>query len=133
MQLVFDTNVLISAALGDGFCRKAFEIATKKYTLIRSSETFTELAVTLEKPRLQRFLKEEDKIDFLASFLILSKSIEVTEKVYASRDSKDNMFLELAISAGAKTIVTRDGDLLVLHPFKGISIITVSDFLSSYS
>jgi len=68
MQLVFDTNVLISAALGDGFCRKAFEIATKKYALIRSSETFTELAVTLEKPRLQRFLKEEDKIDFLANF-----------------------------------------------------------------
>jgi predicted nucleic acid-binding protein len=42
------------------------------------------------------------------------------------------MFLELAISADAKTIVTRDADLLVLHPFKGISIITVSDFLRSY-
>ncbi|MFM7430569.1 MAG: putative toxin-antitoxin system toxin component, PIN family [Flammeovirgaceae bacterium] len=132
MQLVFDTSVLISAALGDGFCRKAFEIATKKYALIISSETFTELAVTLEKPRLQRFLNEEDKIDFLANFLILSKPVEITEKVYASRDSKDNMFLELAVSADAKTIVTSDADLLVLHPFKGISIITVSDFLRSY-
>jgi putative PIN family toxin of toxin-antitoxin system len=68
----------------------------------------------------------------LANFLILSKSVEITEKVYASRDSKDNMFLELAVSADAKTIVTRDADLLVLHPFKGISIITVSDFLRSY-
>jgi uncharacterized protein len=130
MQLVLDTNVLISAALGEGFCRKAFEIASKNHTILRSSETFTELAVTLEKPRLQRFLKEEDKIDFLANFLSLSKAIEITERIYASRDSKDNIFLELAISGGAEIIVTRDGDLLVLHPFRGVSIITVSDFLS---
>lgn len=130
MQVVLDTNVLISAALGEGYCRKAFETACSKHSIFRSNETFTELAVTLEKPRLQRFLNQDDKVEFLANYLRLSKATEISQRVYASRDSNDNMFLELALSCKADIIVTRDGDLLILHPFRGISIITVSDFLS---
>lgn len=132
-QLVLDTNVLVSAALGNNFCRKAYEIAVIQYKVLRSSDTFSELAVTLEKPRLQRYLQEFDKIDFLSNYLMATHAIEIKERVYASRDSKDNMFLELALSSsGPTTIVTGDSDLLVLHPFRDVSIISVSDFLSRH-
>jgi uncharacterized protein len=36
------------------------------------------------------------------------------------------MFLELALSGKGSHIVTGDSDLLVLHPFRGISIVSQS-------
>jgi predicted nucleic acid-binding protein len=43
--------------------------------------------------------------------------------------SKDNKFLELALSGQADCIVSGDHDLLVLHPFRGIPIVTPRGFL----
>ena len=45
------------------------------------------------------------------------------------RDPKDNQFLELAVNGQADFIVTGDEDLLVLHPFRAIPILTPRDFL----
>jgi uncharacterized protein len=128
MIFILDTNVLISASLGEGKCRKAFEIAQQKGQLVRSEETFLELAKTMEKPRLQRYFKPEDKIDFLANFLQITKAVAIAEKINVCRDPKDNMFLELAVSSMADALITRDGDLLSLHPFRGIPILTVTNF-----
>jgi uncharacterized protein len=56
--------------------------------------------------------------------------VEVTEVVTDCRDSKDNKFLELAVSGGAQSIISGDADLLVLDPFRGISIVTPQVFVS---
>ena len=47
------------------------------------------------------------------------------------RDSKDNKILELAVSGAADFVVSGDGDLLVLHPFRGISILRPREFLQA--
>jgi uncharacterized protein len=133
MLFVFDTNVLTSAALVEGVCRQAFDIVKAKGQLVRSEETFKELAKTLEKPRLQKYLKAETKIDFLANFLKLAQPIDITEKITLCRDPKDDMFLELAVSCQASALVSRDGDLLSLHPFREIPIITVSNFIKLFN
>jgi uncharacterized protein len=133
MLFVIDTNVLVSAALGNGPCRNAFEIGQRIGQIIHSEETFIELTKTLDKPRLQKFLNPQDKIDFIANFLLLSKPCIVTEKITKCRDPKDNMFLELAVSAKADAIITRDGDLLSLHPFRDIQIITITNFLKTFA
>lgn len=132
MIFVFDTSVLISAALGDGPCRHAFEEAQKIGQIVRSEDTFLELVQTLEKPRLQKYLNPNDKIEFLANFLLLTKSIAITEKIYECRDPKDNIFLELVFSSKANALITGDGDLLILHPFREIPILTVSGFLNYF-
>jgi putative PIN family toxin of toxin-antitoxin system len=133
MIFILDTNVLISAALGDGTCRNTFEVAQQKGKLMRSEETFIELVKTLEKPRLQKYFRNEDKIDFLANFLQVTQAITITEKINVCRDPKDNMFLELAVSCIADALITRDGDLLSLHPFRGIPIITVTNFIRLFN
>ena len=46
------------------------------------------------------------------------------------RDPNDDKFLELALSGGADCIVSGDKDLLVLHPFRGVPIVTPRDFVS---
>jgi predicted nucleic acid-binding protein len=53
-----------------------------------------------------------------------SKYIEPTEIITACRDKDDNKFLEIALSGQADLLVTNDSDLLVLHPFRGIPIVS---------
>ena len=38
------------------------------------------------------------------------------------RDPKDDKYLELALASQADRIVSSDGDLLVLHPWRGVRI-----------
>jgi predicted nucleic acid-binding protein len=56
--------------------------------------------------------------------------VEITETITDCRDAKDNKFLELAVSGKADCVVSGDSDLLVLNPFRGISILTPREFLS---
>ncbi len=53
----------------------------------------------------------------------------VTSTVTECRDPKDDKFLELAISGRASHIVSGDADLLVLNPFREISIVSPYDFV----
>ena len=46
------------------------------------------------------------------------------------RDAKDDKFLDVAINGGADLIVTGDTDLLVLHPFESIEIVTPAAYLA---
>ena len=55
--------------------------------------------------------------------------VEIVELVRACRDAKDDKFLELAVNGGAHCLVSGDQDLLVLHPFRGVSILTPAQFV----
>jgi predicted nucleic acid-binding protein len=52
------------------------------------------------------------------------------ERVTDCRDAKDNKYLELALAAGARTIVSGDSDLLVLHPWRGVRILNPAAYLA---
>jgi uncharacterized protein len=68
----------------------------------------------LRRPKFKRYVSEEERLQFLAKFVGDAMIVEVTEVVIDCRDSKDNKFLELAVSGGAKCIISGDADLLVL-------------------
>jgi uncharacterized protein len=53
------------------------------------------------------------------------------DTIRACRDAKDDKFLELAVSGRAAYIISGDDDLLVLHPFRGIAIMTAAEFLQA--
>ena len=57
--------------------------------------------------------------------------IPITETITACRDPKDDKFLEFAVSGQADLIISSDNDLLVLHPFRGISILKPVAFLDT--
>jgi putative PIN family toxin of toxin-antitoxin system len=70
---------------------------------------------------------------------VFVNKIEVNSKLFKPkisftdcRDTKDNKFLELAVSANASCIITGDKDLLVLNPFRGIPILNAADFLNNF-
>ncbi|MDB9482837.1 putative toxin-antitoxin system toxin component, PIN family [Dolichospermum circinale CS-537/05] len=49
------------------------------------------------------------------------------------RDPKDDKFLEVAINGNVTHIITGDKDLLELHSFQGVDIITATQFLEIFS
>ena len=63
------------------------------------------------------------------------KDAGILEIESACRDPKDNHFLALALAlaAEADVLVSSDEDLLVLHPWRGIPIITPAEFLARFS
>jgi len=132
-RVVLDTNLLVSAALLEkSVPRQAFELALRSGEVLSSSQTLTELKEVLACKKFDRFVSQEMRLRFLANFLNLTRPIEITETITACRDPKDDKFLELAVSGSATYLVTGDADLLVLHPFRGISILTPSDFVNTF-
>ena len=70
--------------------------------------------------------------NLLKNLIRIGDFIEPKTKITVCRDPKDNKFLELAVAGKANCIVTGDKDLLVLHPFRGINIISPADFIIQY-
>lgn len=136
MRVIIDNNVIISAALiENSVAHQAFAKAVKAsaMTLLRSEPTLTELLKTIYKPKFDHYFKPPySREELIISFINASLNIEIKHKVTACRDSKDNKFLELALSGKANCIITGDQDLLVLHPFETIPIVSPSDFLNMF-
>ena len=122
---VFDTNALISAALlKHSVSRKALDRALEEGELLVSAETIDELNQVLSRADFSRYVTEDERMEFLAVLLREARLVEVAVYVGECRDPQDNKFLELAVSGAAVCIVSGDQDLLVLDPFRGVSIIT---------
>jgi hypothetical protein len=128
LRVVFDTSVIVSAVLlPRSVPRQAFDRAREGGKLLVSDTTFEELHEVRE--RFDKYVSQEQRQEFLAALIDEAELVPVTEVVTDCRDPKDNKFLELAVSGKAKLIVTGDRDLLVLHPFREIAILSPHDFL----
>ncbi len=131
LRLVFDTNVIVSAALlASSVPRQAFHKVLDEGTILISVPTLLELAEVLSRKKLDRYLLEEERMRFLIALLKEAELVEITEEITDCRDAKDNKFLELAVSGRADFIISGDNDLLVLNPSRGISILKPKEFLS---
>ncbi len=130
MRCVFDTSVIVSALLLlDSKPRQALDLALQKGKVLLSFPVLAELYEVLGRKRLRRYIDEEDVRIFLAALTREAQWVDVDVQIAACRDSKDNKFLELAVSGHATHIVTGDSDLLALDPFQGIQILPPHSFL----
>ncbi len=132
-RFVLDTTVLVSAVLIENSRpAEAFRKARQVGEILLSLPTAEELNEVLGREKFSRYITRENREHFMAAFIQSARFIEVTEKIIACRDPKDDKFLELAVSGHATCIVTGDDDLLALHPFRGIPILSVGHFLASF-
>lgn len=133
MRLILDTNILVSAFV---FKSETANIvvrhAAKKHTLLFSESTFKELKSTLLKPKFAEIVELTTIRSFIINLVRIGEFIEPTEEIRVCRDPKDNKFLELASAGTASCIITGDKDLLILNPFRGIKIVSPSDFLIQF-
>ena len=129
-RFVFDTNTLVSALLfKDSVPRKAFNRAMKSGVILISLDVVAELNDVLSRKKFNKYVTEEERIEFLILLLHETVFVEVKENIAECRDQRDDKFLELAVCGNSQYIISGDADLLVLHPFRNISIVTPRDFL----
>lgn len=129
-RFVLDTGVLVSALLLPlSVPRKAVDRAFAEGIVLASADVIDELDEVLRRPKFNRYLREEERVLFLAAFIRDAKLIHITKRVTECRDPKDDKVLELAVNGDATCIVSGDSDLLILNPFRGIGIHTPQEFL----
>lgn len=130
-RVVIDTNVLISSLFfTTSTPAQAVEKAVTKAQLLATTETLRELIGKLHSPKFDRYVRRERRDALLERVASLVEIVDVVQSIRASRDPKDDKFLEAAVNGRADVIVTGDKDLLDLNPFRGIAIVTPANYLA---
>lgn len=127
-KVIIDTNIFISAFGWGGRPLEVVELLEKEE--IRnciSEEIFNELFVTLSYPKLGFPIKLQTEI--LEFVLAYSDFYTPKQKLKLTPDPKDNKFIECALTANAKFIITGDKGLLSIKQFRGIKIVTPEYYL----
>lgn len=134
-RVVIDTSTLVGAVLRVGSVpRQAFMTIVSSCELCVSPATLQELRRVLGRAKFDRYASRQRRMDFAElvaqySYLWDINATSAQAATGACRDAKDDKFLALALACGAATLVSSDDDLLVLHPWQGIQILTPAAFL----
>jgi putative PIN family toxin of toxin-antitoxin system len=134
-RVILDTSTLVSAALRMGSVpEQALLKALRTCDVCASAETLDELARVLDRKKFDRYRDRESRRSFVALIrrnvhLFAVENADRSAVDPACRDPRDNQFLALALVSEADALVSSDEDLLVLHPWRGIPIVTPAEFL----
>jgi uncharacterized protein len=129
--IVFDASTVVSAALkADSVPERALLRAEEADVFALSAAVDAEIAGVLARPRFAQVVRGGRREHILAVLRREAVWFEPSERVTDCRDPKDDKYLEPALVAGAEIIVSSDGDLLVLYPWRGVRILRPADYLS---
>ena len=134
-RCVIDTNVWLSFFLyGNSTIRATVALlSTEHYQVMVSSKTLNEFRDVLKRKKFNLPIQiQEEAWDEVQG---LSEVISVATTITASRDPKDNKFLELAMDGNADFLITGDKDLLNLaerpNPTWKFKIVTPREFIEA--
>lgn len=129
-RIVVDTNVFVSAILLPVSApRRAIDKALDEGVLLFSEATIIELTNVLFRQKLNRYVSREERQRFLRQLASTAELVPIVHSVRECRDPKDDKFLEVAINGTAELILTGDADLLALHPWRGVAILSPAKYL----
>lgn len=115
-RFVFDTNVLISAAIvPQGKPRRALQHSRDNGRLLICPEAIIELATRLARPKFDRYLSQEARQAFLDALVSIAEIVPVSGTLRLCRDPDDDKILETAQEGKADCLLTGDKDLLALR------------------
>lgn len=135
-RVVFDTSTLVGAALRVGSVpHRALSQALHSCDLCASAATLAELELVLQRDKFDRYLDRQTRLDFVAMLRQNMHFFAVIEADEAAlqppcRDPKDNKFLALSQVCGADVLISSDADLLALHPWRGVQVLTPAEFVA---
>lgn len=133
MDVVIDTNVVISGLLFSGLPGRIVDLWQKKVILpYVSKDIIDEYVRVLTYPKFQLTQQE---IEYLLYQQIL-KYCEIitpsTDIQIVSDDPSDDMFIHCALARSINIIISGDRHLLELKSYKSISILPPAEFLQKY-
>jgi putative PIN family toxin of toxin-antitoxin system len=124
-RIVVDTNVFVSAiARPHSIPRQALDKVLDNGVLLFSEATMTELVEVLRRPKFDHYFGREDRAIFLSQLDAVAEFVPIIQLIRECRDPKDDKFLELALNGRADVIITGDADLLRMHPWREIAVLS---------
>ena len=129
-RVILDTNIVISSALGGALVLVLEKWDQEKFKVIVTSDILDEYFQVINRPK---FKLKQETIDKITRYLYqFSEFVVPEEHIHViEADPKDDKFLEIAVNGSATYIITGDPDLLTLHPFRGIPIVSPDIFLAT--
>lgn len=129
MRVVADTNTIVSGFGWRGAPARVLDTAlAARLTLITSPPLLDELARVLRYPKLASvFSDPEGMLTLLGT---VAETVQPSIRLAVVTDEPDNRVLEAAVTGQADAIVTGDDDLLDLHSFRDVSIVTATELLA---
>jgi putative PIN family toxin of toxin-antitoxin system len=129
--IVFDASTVVSAVLkADNVPERALLRAEEVDVLALSAAVDDEFSEVLNRPKSARVIPLARRDSFLKILRDAAIWFDPAVRVTDCRDPKDDKYLELALAAGAETIVSSDDDLLVLDPWRGVRILSPAAYLA---
>ena len=128
VKCVVDTNVLISAALSKDAPFRILEHLIKNNALIFSKDTISELSSRITQSKFDKYVSAEDRETYINNLILSADLVIIDNLIQGCRDRDDDKFLETAVKGDARFIISGDQDLLTMHRFEGIDIVTVQEF-----
>ena len=128
---VFDTNTLVShLLLPESVPAHAVRRALQSGQLLVSEETLQELDDVLGRPKFARYVSLAERKRLFELLGRVAIHVPILRPIQACRDAKDDKFLTLAVNGRADALITGDKDLLCLHPFMSIPILTPISYIA---
>jgi uncharacterized protein len=131
--VVFDASTVVSAALKANSLpeRALLRAMSPPNRLILSQAVEDEYREVILRPKFDRFVSVERRLQILDIVVVASERVEPSMTVRECRDPKDDKYLALAAAGGADVIVSSDQrHLLSMHPWRGIAILSPAGFLA---
>jgi len=127
IKVVLDTNVLVSSLIFGGKPQQIENLILEKRVVgITSLTLLAELIDVLTKRfRFNEFRLKQTEKKIKKNFTIVLP----TSTIKIVKDDSDNRVLEAALEGNCYCIVTGDKELLNLGKFRGIRIVSPSEFL----
>jgi len=129
MKLVLDTNIFISSFFWGGNPRKIMtRIIDGQDILFVSDDILQEVFFVMARPKFN--VSRSQISHFIGSIEEIARPVTCLGTIQGiCRDSDDDKILECAVSGNVDFIVSGDSDLLSLKIFRGIPIMTASEYI----
>jgi uncharacterized protein len=137
MNIILDTNMVISALFWKGAPRQILDLARSgTFTLFTSPDLLAELADVLGREKFSLRLAQtntsvEELVLGYASLATTVRPNKIDPVIKA--DPADDHVLACAITANAEIIASGDSHLLDLNEYEGIKIMTVNQLLEKHT
>lgn len=134
MRAVVDTGVFVSALIRrqgtTGDVLRA--LRDGRFTAIYTTDILVEIIDVLGRTKFRtKYSIGPDDITALINLIRLRGDLVMpTQNITASRDPKDDKFLQAALATHTDCVVSGDADLLYLTPLQGIPILRPAEFLA---
>ena len=135
IRAVLDANIYISACLrpqGPPGRILRLLLEDQAFHLVGSAAIFDEVRRGLNYPRVWRYhaLSAEEIDRWVIALALIAEPTEGSLKIRAvERDPDDDTYVVAALEGRAGYIVSGDSDLLELHEYRGVRIVTAQEFL----